>query len=102
MRPARVWFLACVVATAIFRSSGLAVQSADSPVPDVAGTVSVRENSRAVAGLTAADFVITDNGEAQSAKVVPFDSVPIDATLVIDTRHGATTLPDRLSADVQQ
>jgi VWFA-related protein len=46
--------------------------------------VSVRDGGRPVPGLTAADFVLTDNGVRQQIESVEATAVPIDVTLVID------------------
>ena len=46
--------------------------------------VSVREGGKAVTGLTAADFVLTDNGVRQQIQSVEATAVPIDVTLVVD------------------
>lgn len=46
--------------------------------------VSVRDGKLVVTGLTAADFVLTDNGVRQPIESVEATSVPIDVTLVVD------------------
>ena len=46
--------------------------------------VSVRSGDRAVTNLTAADFVLTDNGVRQKIDSVEPAAVPIDVTLVVD------------------
>jgi VWFA-related protein len=46
--------------------------------------VSVRAGNRPVGGLTAADFVLTDNGVPQVVEIVDRAAVPIDLTLVVD------------------
>ncbi|HSC29157.1 MAG TPA: VWA domain-containing protein [Vicinamibacterales bacterium] len=46
--------------------------------------VSVRDHSRAVTGLRAEDFVLTDNGVRQRIESVEATAVPIDLTLVVD------------------
>lgn len=46
--------------------------------------VSVRDGNRVVTGLTAADFVLTDNGVRQQIESVEATAVPIDVTLVAD------------------
>src|SRR5204863_8198887 len=47
-------------------------------------TVSVRSNNRAVAGLTAADFTLTDNGVEQDISTLAAGKVPLDLTLLLD------------------
>jgi tetratricopeptide (TPR) repeat protein len=44
----------------------------------------VRDGKLVVTGLTAADFVLTDNGVRQQIESVEATSVPIDVTLVVD------------------
>ena len=46
--------------------------------------VSVRDGNRAVTGLSAEDFVLTDNGVRQRIESVEAAAVPIDVTLVVD------------------
>ena len=46
--------------------------------------VSVRSGGKAVTGLTATDFVLTDNGVRQQIDSVEATAVPIDLTLVVD------------------
>ena len=46
--------------------------------------VAVREGGRAVTGLQAEDFVLTDNGVRQRIDGVVSTAVPIDLTLVVD------------------
>ena len=46
--------------------------------------VSVRSGGKAVTGLTAGDFVLTDNGVRQQIDNVEATAVPIDLTLVVD------------------
>jgi VWFA-related protein len=47
--------------------------------------VAVTDGNRAVAGLTAADFELLDNGVAQTLTATSVESVPIDVSLVVDT-----------------
>jgi VWFA-related protein len=46
--------------------------------------VTVRDDGRAVTGLRAGDFVVTDNGVRQRVESVEATAVPIDLTLVVD------------------
>jgi VWFA-related protein len=45
----------------------------------------VLQNARPVAGLTAADFVVTDNGVLQAVAVRPLERQAIDAVVALDT-----------------
>jgi hypothetical protein len=51
----------------------------------VAVDVSVTDGRRAVAGLGASDFELTDNGVAQQITAAALEFIPIDVTLVADT-----------------
>ncbi|HEX5214018.1 MAG TPA: VWA domain-containing protein [Vicinamibacterales bacterium] len=69
--------------------AGAAAIGAQQPVyrSEAAGvpvTVSVRSAGKAVTGLTAQDFTITDNGIAQKVSSVSVESLPIDVTLLLD------------------
>lgn len=64
--------LAC---TQVFRSA----------VDVVSVDVSVKAGNRVVAGLTAADFRLYDNGVLQSVEAVAIEDVPIDVTIFHDT-----------------
>ena len=53
--------------------------------------VSVRDRGKAVTGLTAQDFVLTDNGVRQQIDSVEATAVPIDLTLVVDVSGNPRT-----------
>jgi VWFA-related protein len=72
------------------------------PTTGVQIPVSVRDRNRPVAGLTAADFVLTDNEVGQEIQAMTIESVPLDVTLVIDTSGSTTGMADKLEKDVQQ
>jgi hypothetical protein len=55
-----------------------------------------------ITGLTAADFVLTDNDVAQAIQAVAVETVPVDVTLLLDTSGSTTSIADRLAKDVQQ
>jgi len=46
--------------------------------------VSVRENAKVIAGLTASDFQIYDNGVLQQVADVSYGKLPIDVTVALD------------------
>ena len=54
-------------------------------VDSISIDVSVKAGNVPLLGLTAADFVLTDNGVSQTIQSVALDAVPIDATLLLDT-----------------
>jgi hypothetical protein len=76
----------------VFRATADAIQ-----VP-----VSVREGNRAIGGLTATDFSVTDNEVPQQVQALTIESVPLDVTLVVDTSESTQGVADRLTKDVQQ
>src|SRR5436190_4587082 len=66
--------------------AGLAAQERvfRSGVDGITITVSVRSNNRPVTGLTAADFLLTDNGVEQELTTLAAEKVPLDLTLLLD------------------
>lgn len=68
----------------------------------VSVNVSVRDGNRPVAGLTAADFQLTDSGVSQRIGDVALESVPIDVTLVVDTSNSARAEFDRFRKDTRR
>jgi VWFA-related protein len=65
--------------------------------------VSVLDRSRPIAGLTAADFEILDNGVAQTLTgASPLEKLPVDVTLVLDTSASLEGRAlDQLKADIR-
>ena len=62
--------------------------------------VSVRSGNNTVAGLTATDFVLTDNGVPQTVELVDLDSVPVDISLVVDVSGSTANRLEQNRADV--
>ena len=91
--PRAGWIaLLAVVATAtvLAQTPALPAQTAQTPVfkagiDAVLVDVEVLSGSRAVLGLTSADFEVTDNGVPQNVEASLTRNVPIDITLLIDT-----------------
>jgi hypothetical protein len=81
----------------------LAAQTAPPPpqmafrsrVEIVALDVSVTKDGAPVAGLTARDFALTDNGAAQDVESVTLEELPLSITLVLDASQSVAG--DRLS-----
>ena len=67
----------------------------------VSVNVSVKRGNRVVANLKAADFTLTDNGVPQRVDSVAIESVPIDATLFLDTSGSTSGKLDEMRHDVQ-
>jgi hypothetical protein len=67
----------------------------------VSVNVSVKAGNVPVAGLSASDFTLKDNGILQTIDAVAVEAVPIDVTLVLDTSGSAARAIRRLLADVQ-
>jgi VWFA-related protein len=64
--------------------------------------VSVRQSGQPVSGLTAADFVVTDNGIRQDIERVEASSVPLDLTIVTDVSYKHAEVMTTLRADLTQ
>ena len=62
--------------------------------------VSVKAGNLPVAGLTAGDFVVLDNGVPQSVEAVAIEAIPIDATLFLDTSPSIVGAQPDLKADI--
>jgi VWFA-related protein len=73
-----------LLATAIAAATLLQTQTFRTGTDLVLVDVSVRDGRNAVLGLTADDFVLTDNGVRQRIDSVEASTVPIDVTLVVD------------------
>ncbi|MEX2271493.1 MAG: VWA domain-containing protein [Vicinamibacterales bacterium] len=74
-----------------------------SGVDAVTVDVSVRDGSRVVTGLRAADFEVFDNGVPQDVASVSYGKLPIDVTLTLDVSLSVTgPLLDRLRQAVRQ
>ena len=67
----------------------------------VSVNVSVRSGTSPVAGLTAADFRLTDNGARQTIDAVSMETVPIDLTLLIDTSGTTSTSIRRVLGEAE-
>jgi VWFA-related protein len=65
-----------------------------SAVDLVSMSVSVHRDGKVVAGLTAADFELRDNGVVQAIQELSAESVPLDVTLIIDV-SGSVTPPQQ-------
>ena len=71
-----------------------------SGVDIVSVNVSVKSGNRVVAGLTAADFRLYDNGVLQSVEAVAIEDVPIDVTIFHDTSVSQGGRIDSLKRDI--
>jgi VWFA-related protein len=64
--------------------------------------VLVRDRSKPVPGLTAADFRLTDSGVPQEVEVLAAEEVPIDLTLVLDVSGSVTRLLEEFKDNIRQ
>lgn len=64
--------------------------------------VTVRDGNRSVRGLSAEDFVLTDNGVPQTIDVVLTASLPIDVTIALDVSGSMAPLIDPIKAQARQ
>jgi hypothetical protein len=101
IRPAdflRIAMVAAVVTTAIQGQERPVFQSRAAAV---AVDVSVADGRRVVAGLTAADFELRDNGVVQTIETTSLEAIPFDLTLVVDTSGSLDRqTTDQFRADV--
>jgi hypothetical protein len=67
----------------------------------VSVNVSVKDRNAPVPDLTAADFVLTDNGVAQTIEAVGMETFPIDLTVVLDTSGSTGSGIARLLAETE-
>ncbi|HET9371163.1 MAG TPA: VWA domain-containing protein [Vicinamibacterales bacterium] len=71
-------------------------------VDAVSVPVSVTDRNRPVAGLTAADFELLDNGVTQEVALSAVDAMPTDVTLLVDTSGSINGRAlDRIKLDAQ-
>jgi VWFA-related protein len=68
----------------------------------VSVNVSVRAGNTPATGLTASDFVLTDNGVQQAIDSVAVEAVPIDVTLILDTSGSTAGGIGRLVTDARE
>jgi hypothetical protein len=66
----------------------------------VAVDVSVRSGNNTVTGLSATDFLLTDNGVAQSIELVDLATVPVDVSLVVDVSGSTASRLNQYRSDV--
>lgn len=88
--------LACVVAATV----ALGAQVFRSGVDLVSVDVSVKSGNKVIAGLTAADFRLYDNGVLQKVDAVAIEDVPIDVTIFHDTSSSQSGRVGSLKKDV--
>jgi VWFA-related protein len=62
--------------------------------------VAVTRARRPVTGLTAGDFLLTDNGIAQKVQAISVESLAIDVSLVIDLSGSTASILERFKADI--
>lgn len=63
--------------------------------------LSVFVGNSAVAGLTAADFILTDNGVKQELTSLAVESMPVDLTLVLDASGSVRLQTERMRNDMR-
>ena len=65
-------------------------------------TAFVRQGNLTVPGLTASDFIVTDNGVRQTVTVIPGEAVPFDLTIVLDLSGSVECMLDNLRRQVRE
>jgi hypothetical protein len=90
------------LATALLVIAGAAVSAGQqvfrARVDAVVVDVLVTERNRPVRGLTARDFELTDNGVPQQIAAINGESLPLDATLVLDMSGRGILQPSLVAA----
>lgn len=101
------WTPLVALAAAACLSAAVRTAAAQTPTPvfrshtDVVSVdVSVTRARRAVTGLTAKDFVLTDNGVPQVVEAITVEALPIDVSLVVDLSGSTASTLERFKADI--
>jgi VWFA-related protein len=92
------WCVGCAWAILLL---GAQTQRFRAGVDVVTIDVAVRQGNLPVTGLTAKDFVLTDNGVAQTVESVSNESLPIDITLLLDTSGSMELMMDEMRSQVK-
>ena len=95
-------FFPAVFAAIIATTMTMARAQFRAAVDAVSIDVSVRAGNVPLLGLTAEDFVLTDNGVPQTIQAVALDAVPIDATLFFDTSYSTFGSQAGLKLDIAE
>jgi VWFA-related protein len=64
--------------------------------------VAVSRGGRPVTGLTAADFILMDNGVRQKVEALSVETLAIDVSLVVDLSGSTASTLERFKADIQR
>lgn len=81
--------------------AALMAQTFRSQTDAVTISASVKKENQPVAGLSADDFRLTDNGVPQRIELVTVEAVPIDLSLFLDTSGSTAGVQDRMKRDVK-
>lgn len=68
----------------------------------IVAVASVKKGNAPVAGLQAADFLLTDSGVRQTVAVASLEEVPLDVSLLVDTSGSTTAALDTMVQSVNQ
>ena len=71
-----------------------------SDVSIVTMNVAVKQRGSPVHDLTAADFIVTDNGAPQDVELIPAAAMPIDITILVDTSASMDTTLEQMRAQL--
>lgn len=64
--------------------------------------VFVSGNGGQVAGLTASDFVLTDNGVPQAVETIDSESLPVDVTVLVETSRALAGYADSINEQIHR
>jgi VWFA-related protein len=81
--------------------AALLAQTFRSQTDAVTISASVKKDNQPIAGLSAGDFRLTDNGVPQRIELVTVEAVPIDLSLFLDTSGSTAGVQDRMKRDVK-
>jgi len=90
--------LALVIALALLAVSPARQQQPFRTATDVVILeAAVLQNNTPVTGLTARDFIVTDNGVRQTVEAVSAEALPVDLSLILDTSGSMTDTVEQLT-----
>ncbi len=98
----RVWLLLSILAAGVFRASADdVVFRSDVALARVDAQVLDRDN-RAVTGLTAADFVLREDGKVQPIRNFASENMPVDFLLLLDVSASMRPHVERIASAAHQ
>lgn len=101
----RVTIAVILVACGVIASSAARISAQQTvfraTTTQVSVSASVKKGNNVVGNLAAKDFVLTDNGVAQTIAAISLEAVPIDVSLFLDTSGSTSGKLDEMKSDTQ-